>query len=77
MKPAAIVEEFDVVRNLSAGDLTGWELFPVDELDFQRPVGRFGQCIVVADPGSPNRLTDSEVAQFGGCLLYTSPSPRD
>ena len=34
---------------------------------------------ILPSPGDPNRdiYTRAAVAQYGTCLLYTSPSPRD
>ena len=36
---------------------------------FARATGKPGVCLVTSGPGATNAIT--------GCLLYTSPSPRD
>ena len=68
VQPASIVEQFDVSRDFLLGYLTGWELFSVDEFDFQGAVRRFGECVVEAYSGSADGMAQPEVCQGGGVV---------
>ena len=42
------------------------------------PVGEIGQSVAVGEAdGGERPVTSFASAEFGNCLLYTSPSPRD
>ena len=69
MEPASIIEQFDVSGNLPLGYLTGWELLPVDELDLERPVRRFREGVIVANPGPAHGLANTQSLENGRELI--------
>jgi hypothetical protein len=68
MKTGPILAELDppgkVFPCLSPCRLSG----PVDQLDFQRAIERFGESVIVADAGAADRLPDIEAFQDAGEL---------
>ena len=59
-----IIEQLDPSGDLFRGYLTGWELFPVDQLDLEEPVCRFRQRVIEATPGSPDRTRQTEPLEY-------------
>src|SRR5260370_16526673 len=68
MKTSLIIAEFDPPRNIIAGLLPRRVSGPVDQLDFQRAVDRFGEGVIVADPCPSDGLPYPKFFQRSGEL---------
>src|SRR6266851_6080425 len=68
METSLIIAEFDPPRNIIPGLLPRRVGCPVNQLDFQRSVYRFGESVIVADSGPPDGLPYPEFPQRPGEL---------
>src|SRR3954452_11768222 len=66
---AGIVAEFDVSGHVVAGAFPGRVDRAVNSLVLQRGEEGFGECVVVADAGAPDRPTDQGYCVFGLLLV--------
>ena len=47
------------------------------DLFIEKEFSDYGKALLHLEAGDGSGLDDDELALFSGCLLYTSPSPRD
>ena len=66
MKTSPIIAKLDPPRNVLARFLPRRVDGPVDELDLQRAVERFGESVIEAYPGPADRLPYPELFQHPG-----------
>ena len=83
MKTHPIIAELDVPRNILLRLLPRRVNSPVNALDLNRSIERFGQGVIEADPGTPYGLPDPEAFQDRGELRRSidngafAPTRRD
>src|SRR6266566_6572337 len=65
METSPIVAQLDIPRNILERLLPRRVSRPVDALNFQRGIERFGQAVVETYPGPANGLADPEPSQGG------------
>ena len=68
METSPIVPELDVPRNILSRLLSRRVSRPVDPLDFQRGIKRFGQAVIETYPCPAHRLPDPQPLQDSGEL---------
>jgi hypothetical protein len=68
MQPAAVVEPFDELHDLTPGLVPGRERPVVNQFGFQFPEERLGHRVIKTDPGTAARLDDPVPGERGGEL---------